>query len=858
MIGLVLLGMSIMWSEVRLGNSREALDSWRAHSLEAIIASDSLESKMLDRQRIVRGFVMTGDKDFLKGYDSNAMQEALWDLERIVRSDADQSRRVRALHPIVMDIAVRTERGRMLVEGGQRDVALKMISSREGDLSIARAKGIFAAIVDAERASLSHRQAEVAKVDNLSEIYVYIVALFGASLVVIAGAAGWHLILTKAKLREGQLAQQLDSEIKSSEERMRIAHEATGAGTWEFDLSTRSLLWSPEMYALYGRSQQKVMTIEEWGKLIHMDDVARCAFLGTCSLRAGKVMRQDFRIELAGGEQRWISSRAHVVNGETGLRLIGMDLDVTEHRSMAEQLELLNRMLTADVDEKRRERESMFTRSKDLMCIARADGSLISVNPAWEAITGYTEKELLGRQWVDLVVGEDRESALSRAPDLEAGGAVSNLVARVQARDGRIVWLDWTLVPEPEGQRIYGIARDVTEATLNEAKLRDTELQLQQMQKMEAVGQLTGGIAHDFNNMLTPIVGNLDMLARRHSEDPKSQRMLASARQSADRAVTLVSRLLSFARKQHLDPRVVDVVGLVTGMEDLVSRALGPQFKVAISSDQGVGSVKVDPNAFENALLNLCVNAKDAMSEGGPLEIGIARRRLLHATDQGLHPGDYVVVSVKDRGHGMSQETIKKAIEPFYTTKALGKGTGLGLSMVHGMAAQSEGALVIESEVGVGTVASIWLPVVDEVAPVDTLEAVQDFVEIDRPLRILVVDDESLVRHSVSAMLQGVGHSVVEAECGSEALQRIREGDGFDMLVTDHLMPGMTGLQLIDEVRRISPSMRALLVTGYAHMENDPSVPRLGKPFSASALAKAVEDASRSDNVRRLHARRTA
>ena len=858
MLGLVLLGMSIMWSEVRLGRSRDALDSWRAHSLEAIIASDSLESKMLDRQRIVRGYVMTGNRAFLQGYDGNAMQEALWDLERIVQGDAAQRRRVSSLHPVVMDVALRTERARMLVEGGQREVALRMISAQTGDQAIMGAKRIFSGIVDAERASLAQRQAEVARVDSLSEIYVYVVALFGASLVVIAGAAGWQFILTKGKLRERELTQRLDDETRSSEERMRMAHEATGAGTWELDLSTRTLLWSPEMYSLYGQSQQDAMTVDAWSGLIHSDDLSGCTFLGTCSLRAGKVIRQDFRIDLPGGEQRWISSRAHVVRGEAGLRLVGMDLDVTEHRAMADQLEILNRMLTADVDEKRRERESMFTKSKDLMCIARDDGSLLSVNPAWETITGYTEKELLGRQWVDLIVGEDRERALSRTPDLEAGGSVRNLVARVQTRDDRIVWLDWTLVPEPEGKRIYGIARDVTDATLNEEKLREAEQQLQQMQKMEAVGQLTGGIAHDFNNMLTPIVGNLDMLSRRHADDPKSQRMLASARQSADRASTLVSRLLSFARKQHLDPSVVDVVGLVSGMEDLVARALGPLFEVAISAEQPVGSVKVDPNAFENALLNLCVNAKDAMAEGGPLEIGIARRILTNSTDLGMQPGEYVVVSVRDRGHGMDEATMKKAIEPFYTTKALGKGTGLGLSMVHGMAAQSGGSLVLESEIGVGTVASIWLPVVDDEAPAGVVSSLPEFVAIDRPLRILVVDDEPLVRHSVSSMLDGVGHSVVEAECGAEALQKLRDGDGFDLLVTDHLMPGMTGLQLIEQARVLLPGIRTLLVTGYAQMQNDPSVPRLGKPFSASDLARAVEEASRGDNVRRLPNRRTA
>ncbi|MFZ3481638.1 PAS domain S-box protein [Sphingomonas sp. 3-13AW] len=858
MFGLVLLGMAIMWSEVRLASSRDALDNWRAKSLEVIIASDNAQSKMLDRQRIMRGFVMTGDPASLRGYDFGAMQEALWELERSVQDDRKQIRRVRDLYPIILDLSVRTERARMLVERGQRTDALKLSSSTNSDQAITKAKSIFAAIVDAERASLARRQTQEAKVDQLSDISVYVVALFGASLVIIAGAAGWHLLLTKAELREGQLAKRLDDEIRSSEERMRIAHEATGAGTWEFDLTSKALVWSPEMYSLYGCHARKKMTVEEWSGLIHMDGVDGASFFGEAGLRVGKSIRQDFRIEVAGGEQRWISSRAHVVRGDAGLRLIGMDLDVTEHRQMSEQLEILNRMLTADVDEKRRERESMFTRSKDLMCIARYDGSLVSVNPAWEVITGYSEKELLGRQWLDLVVSDDRERALSRVPDLESGGAVSNLVVRVETRDGRTVWLDCTLVSEPEGRRIYGVARDITEARLNEEKLRSAEQQLQQMQKMEAVGQLTGGIAHDFNNMLTPIVGNVDMLARLHANDPKSQRMLASVRQSADRATTLVSRLLSFARKQHLEPQVVDVVSLVTGMEDLVSRALGPLFEVTITAEHGGGVVKVEPNAFENALLNLCVNAKDAMAEGGPLEICIRHGAIASVTDLGLQPGNYVVVSVRDRGHGMDQATMQKAVEPFYTTKAVGKGTGLGLSMVNGMAVQAGGRLILKSQPGRGTVASIWLPRVDADATAVPVASSPAPISIARPLRILVVDDEPLVRHSMLTMLEAVGHSVVGAEDASEALQTLTKSDDFDVLVTDHLMPGMTGLDLIARVKRDMPGMKTLLVTGYTQMEGDPSVLRLGKPFSASGLASAIEEACRSDNIVRLKSHRTA
>jgi CheY-like chemotaxis protein len=246
------------------------------------------------------------------------------------------------------------------------------------------------------------------------------------------------------------------------------------------------------------------------------------------------------------------------------------------------------------------------------------------------------------------------------------------------------------------------------------------------------------------------------------------------------------------------------------------------------------------------------------MGEGGPIQIGISRRVLSQVSEHGMQPGAYVVVSVRDTGHGMDESTMRKAIEPFYTTKDLGKGTGLGLSMVHGMAAQSGGGLVLESVVGVGTTASIWLPVVDGETASHTVISAPEIVSVERPLRILVVDDEPLVRHSVVSMLEGVGHEVEEAECGAQALQKVREGGLFDIVVTDHLMPGMTGLEMIAELRELDPAAKALLVTGYAQMENDPSVPRLGKPFSAADLARAVEEASRSDNVLRMRSRRTA
>ena len=361
--------------------------------------------------------------------------------------------------------------------------------------------------------------------------------------------------------------------------------------------------------------------------------------------------------------------------------------------------------------------------------------------------------------------------------------------------------------------RMTGIVSDITAR-------KEADAQLAQSAKMDTIGQLTGGVAHDFNNLLTPIVGSLDLLRRRHAEDDKSQRFIVGALQAAERASTLTQRLLSFARRQALQPRSVDVAALVDGMSDLVRRSLGPTINVVIDMPATLSPVKIDPNQLELALLNLAVNARDAMPRGGRLTIGAAMMVVDGRNSVGLAEGTYVRLIASDTGVGMDKVTLARAVEPFFSTKGVGKGTGLGLSMIHGLAAQSGGTLRIESEPGQGTSIELWLPVSDEAAPEQQAER-DEPVRAAQHAKVLLVDDEEIVRTATADMLRDLGYEVVEMPSAIQALSAIRSGIDADLLVTDYLMPGMTGAALIHELRGKGIGLPTLLITGYAATGED-------------------------------------
>ncbi|WP_435593902.1 ATP-binding protein [Sphingobium phenoxybenzoativorans] len=406
--------------------------------------------------------------------------------------------------------------------------------------------------------------------------------------------------------------------------------------------------------------------------------------------------------------------------------------------------------------------------------------------------------------------------------------------------------------------RVTGTALDITARKQAEEDLRNLNATLEsrifdalaereaahealrQSQKMEAMGQLTGGVAHDFNNLLTPIVGSLDLLQRKGIGTEREQRLIAGAAQSAERARVLVQRLLAFARRQPLQSVAVDIAQLVAGMGDLVESTTGPQIKVVVDAAGDLPSAKADPNQLEMALLNLSVNARDAMPDGGTLHISATAESVGAHHRPGLSRGDYIRISVADTGSGMDEVTLARAIEPFFSTKGIGKGTGLGLSMVHGLASQLGGGLSIQSRPGMGTNIELWLPISDT-----RVEEVTDHQHAAATAAhqgvALLVDDEELVRMSTADMLTELGYAIIEASSAEEAIRILEGGAPIDIVVTDHLMPGMTGTDLARHLQSAQPELPILLVSGYAELEGiDAKLPRLTKPFRKGELAATL------------------
>ncbi len=367
-----------------------------------------------------------------------------------------------------------------------------------------------------------------------------------------------------------------------------------------------------------------------------------------------------------------------------------------------------------------------------------------------------------------------------------------------------------------------------------------TEEQLRHMQKLESIGQLTGGVAHDFNNLLTAVLGNLELLRRRLPPDPAIDRLIEGATQGAQRGASLTQRLLAFARRQALEPRPIDLAELARGMADLLRRSLGPAIAIEFDLPAGLPPALADHNQIELALLNLAVNARDAMAEGGTLVVGLSSELVPSARD--VAAGHYVCLSVTDTGAGMDPLTLSRAIEPFFSTKEVGKGTGLGLSMIHGLALQLKGTLRLYSEPGRGTRAELWLPVAHGAATALPAEPATDVGVSKRRRTLLFVDDDFLISLSTASLLEDLGHTVIKAASGSAALDVLKSDRPVDLLITDYAMPGMTGLQLAEAARKLRPDLPILLATGYADLPARPKLelPRLSKPYQQKQLAEQI------------------
>jgi len=395
---------------------------------------------------------------------------------------------------------------------------------------------------------------------------------------------------------------------------------------------------------------------------------------------------------------------------------------------------------------------------------------------------------------------------------------------------------DFTMRPIRDNKgMVIAIVPEAVEMT----ERRKVEEALRQSQKMEAVGQLTGGVAHDFNNLLTAVMGNLELLRKRLPDDPRTQRLIEGAMQGAERGSSLTQRMLAFARQQDLQTNSADVASLLVGMGDLLERTLGPRIALSLQTPAGLPTAQVDTNQIELAILNLAINARDAMPDGGTLSISVEKEQV--GAEKSLREGSYLRVQVSDTGSGMDAATLKKAVEPFFSTKPLGKGTGLGLSMVHGLAVQLGGLLELSSEVGKGTTATLWLPIATNSLAVKEPAVLQ--VTPGRPVTILVVEDDPLIAMSAVDMLEDLGHTVIEANSPQRALEILEAGQAVDLMMTDQAMPGMTGVELAEIVRRKRPNMPVLLATGYADLPTaqKSNLRRLSKPYHQAQLQAEID-----------------
>ena len=485
-------------------------------------------------------------------------------------------------------------------------------------------------------------------------------------------------------------------------------------------------------------------------------------------------------------------------------------------------LRALTASLEQQVDERTRERDRLWDASEDLLAIAGYSGELFRISPSWIRLLGHDEHRLLSRSYMEFIHPDDVDAVVSQMAAMQAGGQPIRFQNRFRAADGSWRWIAWSLVPEADAPRVVAVGRDITADRAAADARALLEEQLRQSQKMEAVGQLTGGIAHDFNNIVQGITGSLQIATRRLAQGRVDEIDLFMARAitSANKAAALTHRLLAFSRRQPLDPRAVDANALLSSLEDMFKRTIGERIDLRFALAEGLWTTLCDPHQLESSLLNLVLNARDAMPETGSLAIETRNARLDDGDVRDLvdvRPGDYVCVSVSDNGIGMSAATIAQAFDPFFTTKPIGRGTGLGLSMTYGFARQSEGFAQIHSVLGQGTTVTLHLPrhagsvdLVPPPAPVPRVEA------RGRGETILIVEDDVVVRSLVVEILTELGYRAVEAPDGDAGLAILRSEGRIDLLVTDMGLPGMSGREVALAARRGRPALKILFMTAYA------------------------------------------
>jgi PAS domain S-box-containing protein len=652
----------------------------------------------------------------------------------------------------------------------------------------------------------------------------------------------------------------------ASEERMRIAQRVGGVGVFEWNEAGDRLDVSEEYRRLWGLGPDVPVSIELLTSLVHPEDrgstgAARLpGALGSMRYGEYRIVRPDT------GEIRWLARRGEVLVDTPGARrVVGVSLDITDRKRIETDLREANQRLNSLLNQ-----AAVGIYQTDL------EGRIVQVNDLFCEMTGRSRDQLLGRHRLELVHPDDRANNQRLLARMHETGQPFFVEKRYLRPDGSVLWVSnhVSFATDEHGHRRYvsTIVTDVTERRravealreLNETletRVREevehrshAEEALRQAQKMEAVGQLTGGIAHDFNNLLQGILMSIDLSQQLllRGRGGEVGRFLDTARNSAKRAAALTHRLLAFSRRQPLDPKPLDANQLVRSMEDLLRRSLGAAIEFELALAEGLWITRCDRNQLENAILNLAINARDAMPDGGRLRIETGNERLdaeAAAAEQDLAPGEYVRIAVADTGSGMPPDVVQRAFDPFFTTKPLGQGTGLGLSMIYGFVRQSEGGARIDSEPGRGTTVTLHLPRFLGAPEREESEPPSAPPEaVARRELILVVEDEAAIRELVCKVLEDAGYRVLSAADGPAGLRVLESTPQIDLLVTDIGLPALNGRQLADAARARRPALPVLFMTGYAETAAsgsaylEPGMHLLTKPFAADAFLARVRE----------------
>ncbi|CDZ58778.1 PAS/PAC sensor hybrid histidine kinase [Neorhizobium galegae bv. orientalis] len=626
------------------------------------------------------------------------------------------------------------------------------------------------------------------------------------------------------------------------EERYRLLVDAiTDYAIYMIDPEGKIVSWNPGAQRFKGYEAWEILG-ENFSRFYTPED--RLARAPEHALRTaateGRFEKEGWRVRKDGG-RFWAHVIIDPIWGRSG-ELLGfakVTRDLTERKKAETELRLSEekfRLLVQGVTDY-------------ALYMLDPDGCVSNWNAGAARIKGYTADEIVGQHFSKFYTPEDRERGEpNRSLETARREGRFEKEAWRQRKDGTRFWAHVIIdaIRNEEGTLLgfAKITRDITEKVEAQKALTQAREELFQSQKMEAIGQLTGGVAHDFNNLLMAVLGSLEILKKRLPDDPALTPLLDNAIQGAERGAALTQRMLAFSRRQELNMQAIDVPALVGGMMDFVQRSLSASASVETRFAENLPYVASDPVQLETALLNLVVNARDAMAGGGTIVINAEEYSADEKTDR-LKPGRYVRLSVADSGEGMDEETLIRATTPFFTTKGVGKGTGLGLSMVQGLTEQSGGKLDIESQKGKGTTVSLYLPAADaNDCPQSSEKKMPSPVATPRGrLTILAVDDDALVLMNTTLMLEDLGHTVIEAYSGTDALKELRSGaHDIDLVITDHSMPRMTGSELAAVIREERPGLPVVLATGYAELPTggDNRLPRLPKPFSQNQLEEII------------------